>query len=378
VSLRLQLTATLIFSGLVFLPSAFATEIYENYISVRALGMGNAFSAIVDNKDSLFYNPAGLDRIHRLSLTVMDPTIGTDAVNAYSTYQSATGNDYAKLIQNFYGQEVYVGVEDTLALAVPDFAIAGFDAFQLNFNLNNPAYSNLTFSATNDVGIATGIAMSLLPSDLLRFGIVGKRITRYGGRVVLGPSTIATLSNTPLTQMIGNYGTGYGADAGILLELPVPAKPTFSAVWHDIGQTFFNLNASSSTPPPPILDEIVFGYGMEIDVPGITIRPAIDFKHATMGTEQIGKRLHTGVEIQLPILSLRAGLNQGYYTLGLGFDFKYFRLDAATYGVELDTYPGQLEDRRYIAQITIDFNFDLHFGDGKTNSNSVSPTYYRR
>ena len=70
--------------------------------------------------------------------------------------------------------------------------------------------------------------------------------------------------------------------------------------------------------------------------------------------EDFGKRLHVGVEFQLPmILSLRAGLNQGYYTLGATVDVWVFQFDFATYGEEVGTYAGQREDRRYVGQISI-------------------------
>jgi hypothetical protein len=353
-----------------------ASEIYEDYISVRALGMGNAFSAVVDNKDALFYNPAGLDRIKGFHLVLMDPTLGSDGYTAYTTYQNAVGGGYAQLIQSFYGQELWVGIQDSLAIAVPDFAFAGYDAFNLSFNLHNPAYSNLDLSVTNDVGLVGGFAMNLLPSNALTLGFAAKRVTRYGGRVTFGPSTLATLVSTPLTSLSGNYGTGYGGDAGLNLQLPVAASPTFSAVWHNIGQTHF-VQTSGTSALPALDNEIVFGFGMAIHFPATVIRPAVDFKHYNMWDEQLGKRLHAGLEIELPALSLRAGLNQGYYTLGVGIDFKYFLLDLATYGVELATYPGQLEDRRYVLQLTIDFNFDISLAGG-AKQNGVSPSYYRR
>ena len=61
------------------------------------------------------------------------------------------------------------------------------------------------------------------------------------------------------------------------------------------------------------------------------------------------------------MIDARAGLNQGYYTLGVGADLGFLRVDAATYGVELGVYPGQLEDRRYILQISTKLGFNPSF-----------------
>jgi len=44
---------------------------------------------------------------------------------------------------------------------------------------------------------------------------------------------------------------------------------------------------------------------MRIEGPGFSLRPAIDFNHINMSQEQIGKRLHGGAELVLPILTLR-------------------------------------------------------------------------
>ena len=38
------------------------TKLNNSYTSFRALGMGNAFTAVADDYSSLFYNPAGLAR----------------------------------------------------------------------------------------------------------------------------------------------------------------------------------------------------------------------------------------------------------------------------------------------------------------------------
>ena len=63
---------------------------------------------------------------------------------------------------------------------------------------------------------------------------------------------------------------------------------------------------------------------------------------------------------------LRVGVNQGYLTYGAGIKYNAFSFDAAIYGEELDTNPGQLEDTRYIANITIDLEFENNFfSDGQ-------------
>jgi hypothetical protein len=72
-----------------------------------------------------------------------------------------------------------------------------------------------------------------------------------------------------------------------------------------------------------------------------------------------------GLEIGLPLIDIRGGFNQGYYTMGATIDLWLLRFDLAYYGVELGEYPGQDEDRRIEAQLIIDIGFDpsLNFLD---------------
>jgi hypothetical protein len=104
----------------------------------------------------------------------------------------------------------------------------------------------------------------------------------------------------------------------------------------------------------------------------VTITPAVDFTYADRPDIQLGNKIHLGVEVALPLISIRAGINQGYYTAGAGLDLGLIRADVATYGVELGEYPGQQEDRRYVAQVTFELGFDpsRFFGGSSGKSGS--------
>ena len=67
----------------------------------------------------------------------------------------------------------------------------------------------------------------------------------------------------------------------------------------------------------------------------------------------IYKTVHFGTEERWKFIALRAGINQGYFTGGFGFDLKFLELNFATYGEELGLNPGVIEDRRYAAEIGI-------------------------
>ena len=49
----------LVFSQTVFAGNSLSTKIHNQYVSLRALGMGNAFTAVADDYTLIMYNPAG-------------------------------------------------------------------------------------------------------------------------------------------------------------------------------------------------------------------------------------------------------------------------------------------------------------------------------
>jgi hypothetical protein len=344
----------------------FAEELYENNISLRALGMGNAYTAVVSDKDALFYNPAGLARVRGINWTIMDPRLGVDGYDVVTTVTGAAGSgNNADTLRSLFGKNLWLGAGMKTALAIPGFAFAIYDSAEIAAYLSNPAFPNMNFRYINDYGAAIGVGVDV--AEVFQIGVVGKRITRSGAEFPLGLSTLGTLTNEAISSQISSQGTGYTLDLGTTFIIPAgTVTPTFALVWKQIGSTQFTLD-SGTLAPPRIREEVIFGFAAPIDLPGLNIIPALDFKHITRTEEQLGKKLHLGVEFEFPLLRVRGGFNQGYYTMGVGIDMTFLKLDAATYGVELGEYPGQLEDRRYLLQATMELGFDpgFVFGGGK-------------
>jgi hypothetical protein len=65
-----------------------AKEFFEYGQSIRALGMGNAYTAVVNDGDALFYNPAALGRVKGINLTIINLNTGFNGKNAYDSYQN--------------------------------------------------------------------------------------------------------------------------------------------------------------------------------------------------------------------------------------------------------------------------------------------------
>lgn len=359
----------------IFAVLAPAAELYEINRSVRALGMGNAYTAVVDNEDSLFYNPAGIAKNSGIFWTIVDPGIGLNGIDAYDAFSDlSSSGGFASGLNSLYGNPIWVGVNAKTAVITPYFAAAYFDSLDLGVKVNNPTATELTVDIVNDMGIALGTGFSF---GVLQFGGVVKRIDRTGARRTYGPSTIAGIidGSTDVGVIFDNYsnsGIGYALDLGFNLKFPTMISPTMSLVWKNVGDTSFSTSSPAIEAPPTEKQEMILGAGMDIGLPLMSITPSIDIKHLQDTDIQLGKKIHMGVELGLPLFDLRAGFHQGYLSYGVGVNLGLLQIDAASWGVELGEYPGQIEDRRYMVQLSIKIGFDFGFGSsasGSTGSN---------
>lgn len=354
--------------------SAFGSELFEGLTSVRALGMGNAYLAVVRDADSLFYNPAGLGRVRGFNWTILDPKLGASGLEVAEDIKDVQGDDtFADTLRALYGQNVWLGVSAKSAIAMPYFGVAVFNNLDFSLSVDNPVYTNLDINAVNDFGYVLGAAVPILP--MIDFGLAVKRIKRTGSRVPFGPSFVASLDPDSIKDNIMKTGVGYGLDAGVnWVSDSGILETTVSAVWKNIGQTSFRTDPGFEAPPAED-NEISLGISTRLDTQLLTITPSLDYKYANRSDIQLTKKFNFGLELSFPLLDVRGGFHQGYYTAGAGLDFGIIRVDAATYGVELGEYAGQLEDRRYVLQLTIEMGFDTdNIFAGSGGGRSMSPS----
>src|SRR5262249_29058103 len=144
-----------------------------------------------------------------------------------------------------------------------------------------------------------------------------------------------------------------------------------SVVWQNIGVTAFQQAPTNHIPPIP--SNLIVGIAAEINFPFTTIRPAVDYTHIQDPSIQLFRKFNFGVEVSIPLIDLRGGFSEGYYSYGLGASFGPLRADAACYAVELGDYPGQQMDRRYMVSVTIeldvgDFGVDQKADDASSKS----------
>jgi hypothetical protein len=215
-------------------------------------------------------------------------------------------------------------------------------------NLVNPVAQ---INAVADYGIMVGAGMDLPFVDGLKVGATLKGISRTSLNEEYTAEEIADDNFDDIMDDDQMDGSGVSADIGILyttsalkvtdLNLALVAQNIPEMDFGDAMDTKTQYNA---------------GVALSQKVIGLTVTEALDvydFTDNAVGDDSWEKKIHLGVEVALPaILSVRAGLNQGYFTAGATLNFKVIKLDVATYGEEVGVIGGQKEDRRYVAQIS--------------------------
>lgn len=337
------------------------TGVYEMSRPTRAMGMGGVITPVVSDGDAVFYNPAALANVKGINVQLADIDLGVNGMQAYDIAKDASTINNPSTQNGLFGKNLWIEGSDRSSVAIPYFGVGYYDEYAATVQLENPAYPQVDTYFRNDAGLLVGGALPIGPGTSI--GVTAKQIRRWGGYDQnLGASQLANMQSiTSLKSLYPDEGTGYGVDAAFMSTAQeVALKPTLSIVWQDIGDTSFT-QTGGTAPPPRIEQDLIIGTSIGASAAGFGWLLAAEARHLTESDIQTGNKLHVGGEISLPFMDLRAGLNQGYFTYGAGFDFYFFRIDAASYGEELGAYPGQQVDNRIQIGLTMNFSFDADF-----------------
>ncbi len=347
--------------------NAFAVETSTLNSSVRALGMGDAFTAVANDSSSLFYNPAGLVRVRGINWKIFDVGVGASGASAYTKIKGlnsgSSTSGFASAVNNLYGEHVAIGAGGESIFTMPMFGFGIYNHTGTLIRVENPVYPQLHTNAISDYGYTMGVGIPVSP--FLHLGLDLKYIKRTGALQDFGPGFVADLQPTQIVQNLTNWGTGYGADMGATAILPAGFfTAAMSVAWKNMGGMEFKSTNASTIPAEQ--NDISAGVALSFDTPIVSVTPALDFRYLNRTDLQLTRKINLGIEIGLPLLDIRGGFHEGYYTGGVGINLGLFRVDAATYGVELGDYPGQIEDRRYVLQFTMEIGIGNFSADGST------------
>lgn len=331
---------------------------------VRPLAMGNAFVAVADDFNALYYNPAGLARIKEWRVEIVNPRFDV-STNTYFLAKSIKSKGKMELadeldtINDNAGKPNYVGFGLT-----PYFIAPGF-----GFGIGSNTYAS--FIAHKNVEVQLNTKSKLLVpiskaanffSDRLSLGATVKVEALAGIDRDISVNNISiisknTNSDTTLDEFLES-GKGVGVDLGLLFTPhDTPMEPTFGMSITDLGGTKFSrlLKKGHVTKgiPPSVNTGISF---KPIKTEHQYLLVAIDTQMINQD-KHFSHKLGFGLEYGAgSIFKIEAGLLNGYPTAGLQIDLMIFKLRLATYAIDRSNLVGlekNFIDRRVSLQLKL-------------------------
>jgi hypothetical protein len=357
VTCMLGIFAILFFLEMWMKDSAYAASFNPLYRGARAQAMGNAFVAVADDEEAIFYNPAGLAGIKNFSINLLaaDVDASTDLVYGYPTLGALTSSPTISSVNSLMGKDLYARTQVTSTFVGPSFGLALLMDEQVQSLMKNKSWPRALVGAQGTYGVQSGFGIRILKlkkkKGELRFGAAGKLLWRSGGYQNPSLTQLLTLDSSTFTTLLNNFGLGVGADAGFQFIYNFRKKITLqgAVVMNDIGNTSFVSGADSQ------LSNLTFGLAAKYNNADMKATLAYDFSHA-FETIDWRKKNHIGLELEFPGISLYAGINQIYLSYGVGVDLSLFKIMVLSYTEEQATLVGQDPEQRFMLHASMKFD----------------------
>ncbi|MBC7661459.1 MAG: hypothetical protein H7249_17320 [Chitinophagaceae bacterium] len=403
----LACTSIILGAGL-FSSVARAQEIPESFTPIRPQGMGGAFTAVANDENAVWTNPAGLARGRKpRSRSTVElvkvPNIIVGANTASRDFiQGVSSNSSANDISKVAGQAGQLSDKPFWAMSAL-FPLMMFDVG------SNPsiagAYSQTTIqsmvdadnktlartSAISDVGALYGMSFTD-KSHMISAGVVGRYIARfaYEDKIPVDELKNAKTLQTSIKEG-SNKSSGFAVDTGFMwtvadfwyptlgvsmLNAPTGCKDDylnpFSKKRERVCGTVFkgsfeNPEALSTVDPT----DVRLGLSMTPRFSSkLAARIAVDLHHLpiTIGQDHYGldgiaplKQLHAGIEffvgnpLERSPFTVAMGLSQGYFTFGTTVEIGVVSLEFSTYGRDISSTATPKEDRRMLLGLSMNF-----------------------
>jgi hypothetical protein len=325
----------------------------------EAQAMGDAVTAVVDDDFSLFYNPAGLAGVNKLKFRFVNITVeaSDQIIGANSTFSPIIlGNFNSNFINSLFGTNNYVRVQEVASVSFQGFSAALIGDGQGVVELNNPNNPSGTVGVQTTYGGQVGFGGAVLRFDRnkgeLRLGVSGKYLLRAGGFTQVNATD---LLNNQVSSLLGNYrsfGSGLGADFGTQAVYQVSQQLGFKAGFAalDLGNTVFSNGAPSQK------SNFATGIGVNYKSYDVVGTFSFEIKHIFDDMDW-QKKVHLGLQLKLPLITLSGGLSELYPTYGVGVNLGVFQIQYTHYLEELASLVGINPEARTMLNARVEFVF---------------------
>lgn len=350
-------------------------ELTWTHYGLRPLAMGNAFVAVADDYNALFYNPAGLARLKEWDGEFLNPSVEVSAnsVKVIKDVLSLSFDDTDAVLDFL---ESNTGKSQHAALGwTPHLVFPGF-GFGIGADLSTTLAVHRDISVDVDVGpriiMPIGFATNFL-EDRLSLGASLKMLARGGVDKEFSINDIQAFSKSrdestggtgedqPTLDDYVTGGMGAGVDFGLLFTPVKTMEPTLGMSITDLGGTPYtkqlDIGGNALGKPETRLPSVNTGVSLKPwQAGGAYLRTSMD-AHAINQPVHYSKKFNLGLEWGYgSIIKVQTGLHQGELSGGFEFDVFLFTLRFVTYAEQLGSVAGEdenLRDRRYALQLKL-------------------------
>ena len=351
--------------------AALGRELKWTHYGIRPLAMGNAYVAVADDFNALFYNPAGLARLKTWHGELLNPKFGVSSTTfkTVSTLlslaqNSADGTESAlTAFETLSGKPQWLNVGWTPHLVFPGFG------FGLGANVGASMRIHRTIAADVDIGteIIAPIAYARnFLEDRLSLGLAVKGVFTSGVDREFSLSDITAFSKKEAGSTGAQLkdfvvaGKGVGVDVGMLFTPVATGEPTLGISVADLGGTPYKAMKANGVvlgAPTPRAPAVNAGISFKpIKSDSYYVLTTVD-AHAINQPIHFSKKLNFGTEWGFGnVLKLQAGLHQGSLSGGFQLDAWILALRFASYAEQIGHVAGESDsanERRYVAQVKL-------------------------
>ncbi len=373
--------------------------------SPQVLGMGGAAAAYPTPRTALFYNPAHLAKLNvsRAPVTMLGGSISisnnfSEQINFYNdrlqpAIDAGIDNLEESDEQLLYDEVFRLGGAPTVfggEILLPSFVLSReshgyggglFMHSEITYNVEDAGAGvpGIDFTALFDLmAVASaGTDFSALGFQDLSVGLTAKYAQRY---LTLKVKPVDAFDQDESFYILG--ASAVTADLGLLYEasfVSAPGKLYFGLVWSDFALINFDyqftaywvkneevkdndaiaVEAATAQERYPIRSTMRVGVAYVLPGLGGPFKEtaiALDYVQSQdpLVEQPLLGHLSLGLQTTMgKIFSVRAGLNQGYTTVGAGFNFSFVRFDYAFYGSEQGRLPGQAASWHHSFEISL-------------------------
>ncbi len=358
--------SVLLYLWILFTPLLQAAEPAFISESIRARGMGNAFTAAANDEMLLFYNPAALRSVYYniYQIVGFNTTYNENITNLGKS--SGGFSDIGDLA----GKNIHIEIDIGLLSHVNSrFGWSLFGNTFVDLKVRNPIIPYFESKVYGQRGLAGGMAWSFLDFQL-DLGLGVKLVERTGidkKLHITDEAVIELLEDqkiTKLMKLVENPVISLAPDFGVIYHFDsyhnMEPKVAFSL------QNIGGLDFEGAGKVPMTMN---IGVSTESEFNGFDIILAADYRDLADSQEMISegnimseRNIKIGVEFGWQklfnghhLISFRAGRNGPYNSVGWSLNLFGFKVDFAKYSEEIGGYAGELEDKRTSLQVSLIF-----------------------